>query len=210
MSGHHPFPAQQGDLARLLFIRKWEERLNHSLRCRSLNLGKIRNTLRDMVMTRSRRLIYLTLSSLVVLVLTLTVTTCGGGSGSGAPTSPSSSGGAAANAGTVAGTGTCQYSATPTSFALGGPPPNASTISVTATGLSASNQPCTWVAESVSAVDVGPTIWDDPISWISIDGALTSARRCGGWHAAARGRCVWVLWRSVSPENRPVALRWVR
>ena len=133
-------------------------------------------------MTRSRRYMYLTLSSLVVLVLTLTVTTCGGGSGSGSgssgtPTSPSSSGGAA-NAGMVAGTGTCQYSATPTSFDVALPgqggdsfgiPSDCTNISclfdipVTVTGVAADGERCTWWAEVA-------TISND---WIDIEGAMT-------------------------------------
>ena len=40
MSGHRPLPVQPVDLVRLLFIRKWEERLNNYLRFLFLNLGK--------------------------------------------------------------------------------------------------------------------------------------------------------------------------
>ena len=133
-------------------------------------------------MTHARRVLSLILSGLASLVLTLVVTTCGGGSGSGSsgtPTSPSASGGTA-NAVMVAGSGTCQYSATPTSFDVAlpgqggdsfGVPPDCTNISclleipVTVTGLAADGERCTWWAESKT----------NSSEWISIEGAMTAS-----------------------------------
>ena len=70
-------------------------------------------------MTRSRRSIYLTLGSFVVLVLTLTMTTCGGDNPpSHTPTSPSASA-FNPNAGMVAGYGTCLFGIDTTSINVG-------------------------------------------------------------------------------------------
>jgi hypothetical protein len=110
-------------------------------------------------MARSRRFLYLAFSGLNGLILTLTVTTCGG---SGAPTSPSPLTGGAANAGMVAGTGTCQYSAAPTSFDFG-PSADTGEVIVTVTGVAANGERCTWWAES-------HTLSND---WIDIEGAMT-------------------------------------
>ena len=169
-------------------------------------------------MTRSRRLLYLTFSGLAVLVLTLAVTTCSGGSGSGsssgAPTSPSSSGSAAANAGMVAGTGTCQYSATPTSFdvalpgqggdsfgvpqnCIGSNTPCLFEIPVTVTGVAANGERCTWWAESA-------TISND---WIDIEGAMTGnglipANGGGVVIVAANGTVQF----SLADEEQPLGL----
>ena len=134
-------------------------------------------------MTRSRRLLYLTFSGLAVLVLTLAVTTCSGGSGSGsssgAPTSPSSSG-SATNSGTVAGSGTCQYTATPTAFDVAlpgqgggsfGVPAGCTNISclleipVTVTGLDSNGEPCQWWAESHTQSN----------DWVDIESAVTGS-----------------------------------
>ncbi len=121
-------------------------------------------------MARSRRFLYLTFSGLVGFILTLTVTTCGGGSGSGsgsgsgAPTSPRPSAGGAANAGMVAGTGTCRYSATPTSFVFG-PSADTGEVPVTVTGVAANGERCTWWAES-------HTLSNDWISVVSCPGGI--------------------------------------
>ena len=133
-------------------------------------------------MTHARRVRSLILSGLASLVLTLVVTTCGGGSGSGSsgtPTSPSASG-SATNSGMVAGSGTCQYSATPTAFDVAHPgqggdsfgvPPDCTNISclleipVTVTGLAADGERCTWWAESKTNTS----------EWISIEGAMTAS-----------------------------------
>ena len=170
------------------------------------------------MMTRSRRSLYLTFSGLAVLVLTLAVTTCSGGSGSGsssgAPTSPSSSGSAAANAGMVAGTGTCQYSATPTSFdvalpgqggdsfgvpqnCIGSNTPCLFEIPVTVTGVAANGERCTWWAEVA-------TISND---WIDIEGAMTGnglipANGGGVVIVAANGTVQF----SLADEEQPLGL----
>ena len=135
------------------------------------------------MMTRSRRSLYLTFSGLVGLALTLTVTTCGGEKFSQTPTSPSASGGGGVNAGMVAGTGTCQYSATPTAFDVALPgqggdsfgiPADCTGISclfdipVTVTGVAADGGRCTWGAESSLASNV-----PGPAPWITIEGAMT-------------------------------------
>ena len=69
-------------------------------------------------MTRSRRSIYLTLGSFVVLVLTLTVTTCGGDKFQ-TPAQPSLTHATAANTGMVTGYGTCQFSINNTPITAG-------------------------------------------------------------------------------------------